>query len=145
VLAPGFYARQDVRTPVKIAVAVLVLTQLLNLVFVRYLALGHAGLALSIGLAALVNATWLFIGLRRAGSYTPLPGWGLFALRVVAATALLGGLLWWSAHTIDWLALRDHPWQRIGWLVASLVGAAVLYFGALVVSGLKLRQFMRHS
>ncbi len=145
VLAPGFYARQDVRTPVKIAVAVLVLTQVLNFVFVRYMALGHAGLALSIGLAALVNAAWLFIGLRRAGSYTPLPGWGLFALRVVLATVLLGGLLAWSAHAIDWLALRDHPWQRVGWLVASLVGAALLYFGALIASGLKLRQFMRHS
>ena len=145
VLAPGFYARQDVRTPVKIAVVVLALTQALNLVFVRYLAMGHAGLALSIGLAALVNATWLFIGLRRAGSYTPLPGWGVFAVRVLLATALLGGLLWWSAHAVDWLGLREHPWVRIGWLVASLVGAALLYFGTLLASGLKLRQFMRHS
>ncbi|RZI84228.1 MAG: murein biosynthesis integral membrane protein MurJ, partial [Rubrivivax sp.] len=88
ILAPGFYATQDIRTPVRIGISVLVITQLLNLVFVPWL--GHAGLALSIGLASLVNAGWLLIGLRRAGRYQPSPGWGLFALRVVVASALLG-------------------------------------------------------
>eukprot|EP01031_Cornospumella_fuschlensis_P015525 gene15525-18979_t len=65
VLAPGFYAKQDIRTPVKVAIVVLVLTQLLNLLFVPQL--GHAGLALSIGCGALVNALWLLIGLHRRG------------------------------------------------------------------------------
>ena len=68
ILAPGFYARRDIRTPVRIAIVVLVLTQAMNLVFVPLL--GHAGLALSIGLGALVNATWLFVGLRRK-AYRP--------------------------------------------------------------------------
>jgi len=143
ILAPGFYARQDMKTPVRIAVVVLVLTQLMNLVFVPYLA--HAGLALSIGLAALINATWLFVGLRRAGLYTPAPGWGLFLLRVVVASALLGGLLAWAAQAIDWLGLRVHPWQRIGLLAACLGAAALLYFGSLLATGLKLRQFARRG
>ena len=143
ILAPGYYARQDIRTPVKIAVAVLVLTQLMNAVFVPFI--GHAGLALSISLGAMVNATWLFIGLKRAGAYVPEPGWGGFSLRVFGATALLGGLLFFAERRIDWLGLVNHQAQRIGWLVLCLGGAALLYFGALLASGLKLRQFVRRS
>ena len=74
VLAPGFYASQDMRTPVRIAIVVLVLTQLLNIALVPLLQ--HAGLALSIGLGALINAGWLLVGLLRRGSYKPAPGWG---------------------------------------------------------------------
>ena len=84
ILAPGFYARQDLRTPVTIAVVVLVLTQAMNLVFVPLF--GHAGLALSVGLGALVNALWLFVGLRRGGWFKPEPGWGRFALAIGIAT-----------------------------------------------------------
>lgn len=143
ILAPGFYARQDTRTPVKIAVAVLVLTQLMNAIFVP--SLGHVGLALSVSLGAMINALWLFIGLRRADAYLPEPGWGAFALRVFGASALLGALLWWGEHHIDWLGLAAHPWQRIGWTVLFLGGAALLYFGSLRLSGLKFRQFMRRG
>ena len=143
ILAPGYYARQDIRTPVKIAVAVLVLTQLMNALFVPFI--GHAGLALSISLGAMVNATWLFIGLKRAGAYVPEPGWGGFSLRVFGASALLGGLLFYAEHRIDWVGLVNHQAQRIGWLVLCLGGAALLYFGALLASGLKLRQFVRRG
>jgi putative peptidoglycan lipid II flippase len=143
ILAPGFYARQDIRTPVRIAIVVLVLTQLMNLLFVPLL--GHAGLALSIGLGALINAGWLFVGLRRAGLYAPAPGWAGYAARVVGATALLAGLLAVAAHRLDWIALREHPWQRIGWLAACLAAAALVYFGSLFASGLRLRQFVRRG
>ena len=143
ILAPGYYARQDVRTPVKIAIVVLVLTQLMNLAFVPLFK--HAGLTLSIGIGAMINALWLFIGLRRAGWYTPSPGWGLFALRVAMAAALLGGLLGWAAHAIDWVGLVTHEARRIALLAACLGGAALLYFGALLASGLKLQQFMRRG
>ena len=143
ILAPGFYARQDIRTPVKIAIAVLVLTQLMNAIFVPFL--GHVGLALSVSLGAMINALWLFIGLRRCGAYTPEPGWRGFALRVFGATALLGALLYWAEHAIDWLGLVDHQAQRIGWLALCLGGAALLYFGTLLASGLKLQQFMHRG
>jgi putative peptidoglycan lipid II flippase len=141
ILAPGFYANQDIRTPVRVAITVLVLTQLLNLVLVPYL--GHAGLALSIGLGALINATWLLIGLRRAGLYTPSAGWLAFGLKVLVATALLGALLIWSNQAIDWIALRKQPWQRVGWLAGSLVVAGAVYFGALTLMGLRLKEFVR--
>jgi putative peptidoglycan lipid II flippase len=141
ILAPGFYARQDIRTPVKIAVVVLMAVQAMNLVFVPWL--GHAGLALSIGLGALVNATWLFFGLRRRGAYTPSPGWGGFALRVLVATAALGGLLGWAARHIDWIGIAGP--LRAALLAAVLAGAATLYFAVLFALGLRPRQFMRRG
>ena len=143
VLAPAFYARQDVKTPVRIAVTVLVLTQCLNLVFVPYFR--HAGLALAIGVGAVVNAVWLFIGLRRAGWYTPAPGWLGFGLRVLVATSLLGALLGWAGQHFDWVALGAHEARRIGLLAACLLGAALIYFVALAVMGVRLRHFMRRG
>jgi putative peptidoglycan lipid II flippase len=141
VLAPGFYARQDIRTPVKIAVVVLIATQAMNLVFVPWF--GHAGLALSIGLGALVNAIWLLIGLRRRGVYTPSPGWGGFAWRVLLACAALGGVLFWAARTIDWIG--THGAARAGLLAAVLAGVAVLYFAVLALCGLRPAQFMHRG
>jgi putative peptidoglycan lipid II flippase len=143
ILAPGYYARQDTRTPVKIAIAVLLLTQVMNAIFVPFI--GHAGLALSVSLGAMINATWLFVGLRRAGAYVPEPGWRGFSLRVFGATALLGSVLFWAERRIDWIGLVHHQMQRIGWLALCLGGAALLYFGALLLSGLKLQQFMRRG
>ena len=141
VLAPGFYARQDIRTPVKIAVVVLIAVQAMNLVFVPWLR--HAGLALSIGIGALVNAAWLYWGLRRRGVYRPAPGWTAFAWRVGLATAALGLLLWWADRRIDWL--HTAGLVRAGWLAAVLAGAALLYFGVLLACGLRPRQFMRRA
>ena len=125
----------------KIAVVVLVITQLFNLLFVPWLQ--HAGLALSIGLGALVNALWLLIGLLRRGSYKPQPGWWRFALQVALATSLLTALLWWAAHQLPWVGLRQTPWLRIGWMVAVLLASALLYFGALWVTGLRLKAFLK--
>ena len=141
VLAPGYYASQDIRTPVKIAVVVLVITQLFNLLFVPWLQ--HTGLALSIGLGALVNALWLLIGLLHRGSYKPQPGWARFALQVLVATGLLAAFLWVAAHQLPWVGLRQTPWLRIGWMVAVLLTSALLYFGALWVTGVRLKAFLK--
>ena len=143
VLAPGFYARQDTRTPVKIAVAVLVLTQAMNLLFVPLL--GHVGLALSISVGAVINALWLFIGLRRAGAYQPEPGWAMFSVKVLIATSLLGALLFWGQRNVNWVGLVDHQTQRVSWLALYLGGAALVYFGTLTLFGVRLRQFMRRG
>jgi len=140
VLAPGFYASQDIRTPVKIALVVLVVTQLLNLLFVPLFA--HAGLALSIGVGALVNALWLLVSLRRRGSYQPLPGWWSFLGQVLLASALLAVFLAACAQGLDWPALRSQPWTRIGLLLAILAGSAVLYFGVLRLAGLNFRRLL---
>ncbi len=143
ILAPGFYARQDIRTPVTIAIIVLVITQALNVVFVPRF--GHAGLALSVSLGAVINAVWLFIGLKRAGWYRPLPGWPAFALRVMAATALVGGFLIVAEQQIPWVALVDRQTARVGLLAGCIALASVLYLGTLWATGVRLRHFMRHG
>jgi len=143
VLAPGFYARQDIRTPVRIAIIVLIATQAMNTVLVPWL--GHAGLALSIGLGALVNAGWLLIGLRRAKLYQPRAGWPVFMLRVLLACAALGTLLAWAGQAIDWIGLQAHWAQRAGWMAAVLGAAALLYFAVLLACGLRLSHFRRRG
>ena len=141
VLAPGFYAKQDIRTPVRIAISVLVLTQLMNLIFVPWL--GHAGLNVSLALGQTVNALWLLIGLRQRGSYTPRAGWARFGAQVVVSTTAMGLWLWWAAHAVNWVSLAVRPWQRIGLMALTLGVAAIVYFSVLLASGLKLRQFVR--
>ena len=139
VLAPGYFASQDMRTPVKIAVVVLVLTQGLNVVLVPYLQ--HAGLAWSIGLGALVNALWLLLGLLRRGAYQPSSGWGKYFAQVLLACSLLAALLLGLAQRWDWLALGQ--WQRAGIMAGCLLASAVVYFGCLVVTGVKIRSLLR--
>ncbi len=143
VLAPGFYAKQDIRTPVKVALFVLVLTQLLNLVFVPWF--GHAGLALAIGCGALVNALLLLVGLHRRGSWRPAPGWLGFGLKVVVGSALMGAGLAWAAQAFDWVALGSQELLRAGALAAVLGGAAIVYFGVLLLLGIRPAQFVRRG
>jgi len=143
ILAPGYYARQDIRTPVKIAIMVLVLTQLLNAVLVPVLA--HAGLALAIGLGASINAGSLLVGLRRRGVYRPAPGWARFVLRIVPALAALAAVLRYTDAHIDWIALQAHPAMRGAWLAGVLCACAVAYFGALFIFGFRPRDFGRRG
>jgi putative peptidoglycan lipid II flippase len=142
VLAPGYYAKHDMKTPMLIAVAVLVLTQVLNFLLVPVLQ--HAALTLTIGIGALVNAAWLLIGLIRRGSYQPEPGWGRFLIQVLLATAVLAVLLVWGNQHFDWIGLRAERLYRIGLLAAMIAAAAVLYFAVLALCGLKVRSFVRH-
>jgi putative peptidoglycan lipid II flippase len=141
VLAPGYYASQDIKTPVRIAVVVLVITQLLNIAFVPLFK--HAGLSLSIGIGALINAVWLLVGLLRRKSYRPEPGWGVFTLQVFAGSALLVIYLLWAANTFSWIELRGESLKRIGLLAALMVGAGTVYLGAVWAAGLNPKQFLR--
>jgi putative peptidoglycan lipid II flippase len=141
ILAPGFYARQDIRTPVKIAVGVLIATQLMNLAFIPLFA--HAGLALSIGLGACLNASFLFLGLRRRGIYVARPGWGIFLARLTGALFLLAGVSMWIAGHFDWIGMRAHPLLRMAALGLVIVVAGAVYFGALFATGFRLSDFKR--
>jgi putative peptidoglycan lipid II flippase len=141
ILAPGYFARQDTRTPVRVGVAVLALTQLFNLLFVFALQFGVAGLALSTGLGAMVNAGTLLYLLWRRGSYQPAPGWGVYLLRLLLGCAVMGAGLWWAGHRLSWVGM--HELVRAGSMAGVLAAAAVLYFGTLALSGLDLRSFAR--
>jgi putative peptidoglycan lipid II flippase len=144
VLAPGYYASQNIKTPVRIAVAVLVITQLLNLVFVPMFA--HAGLALSIGVGALINALWLLLGLMRSKIYQPLAGWGKLVAKVVMASALLGLALVWLSNHLPWLEWRTLPygaWQRILSLFSIIVASGLAYFAMLALMGLNFKALLK--
>lgn len=142
VLAPGFYARQNVRTPVRVAVVTLVVTQLLNAAFVPWL--GHAGLALSISAAACFNAFWLWFLMHRSGAYRAEPGWGAFALKLAVALYFMGGALWYSMGSeASWFAIAAGP--RALKLALVIAAGTVTYFAALAIMGFRLRDFSRHE
>jgi putative peptidoglycan lipid II flippase len=143
ILAPGFYAKQDIRTPVKIGIGVLIATQLMNLLFVPRI--GHAGLALSVGLGACLNAAFLFWGLRRRGIYVPEHGWISFFARLAGALLLFAGVASWTGAQFEWVALQAHPLLRIGALLVVITACAATYFGALFAMGFRVADFKRTS
>jgi len=142
VLAPGFYARQNIRTPVKVAIFTLIATQAMNLAFIG--PFKHAGLALAIGLGACINAAMLLYLLRKQAIYQPQPGWPAYILKVIVAVGLMSALLgfamgeaqWWLAHSFTARAVR----------LSLLVAAGVAtYFVALWLMGFRPRQFYRRA
>ncbi|MBA3034287.1 MAG: murein biosynthesis integral membrane protein MurJ [Gammaproteobacteria bacterium] len=142
ILAPGFYARQNIKTPVKIALLTLVATQAMNLAFI--VPFKHAGLALSIGLAACLNAALLYYGLRQRKHYTPSPGWGLFLLKIMLALAVLVATLWFGmGKEADWLVAP--ALERVARL-AGLVGAGMaVYLAVLWLLGFRLNDFRQRG
>jgi putative peptidoglycan lipid II flippase len=144
VLAPGFYARQNVRTPVKIALVTLLVTQLLNVLLIYVFHLAHAGLALSIGLAACLNAALLYRGLRNHNIYTPQPGWPVFYTKLMLAMAVMGITLWFSSgNETDWI--RWSLAERLLRLSIIVAAGAVSYFSALWLTGFRIRDFTRRA
>jgi putative peptidoglycan lipid II flippase len=142
ILAPGFYARQNVVTPVKIGILTLVATQLMNLAFVG--PLKHAGLALAIGLGACLNALLLYRILRKHGIYVPQPGWPVFALKVLASVSFMAILLFTTMGEASWWL--GAPWQHKVPAVLGLVllGAAA-YAACLLAFGFRPRDFSRRA
>lgn len=140
VLAPGYFSRQDTKTPVKIAVWAMVANMVLNLILIW--PLQHAGLALATSLAAFLNAGLLFIGLYRLGIYRPQSGWGLLALRMVLANgAMVLVIVLLSSEVQGWLEWS--VWQRAWQLGVLCVAGASAYFVILFVAGLRPRH-LRH-
>jgi putative peptidoglycan lipid II flippase len=142
ILAPGFYARQNVVTPVKIGIITLVATQLMNLAFIGPLA--HAGLALAIGLGACLNALLLYRNLRKQQIYVPQPGWPVFILKVLASVAFMAIVLFASMGEASWWLAA--PWQHKVPAVLGLVllGAAA-YAACLLAFGFRPRDFSRRA
>ncbi|MGH8034141.1 MAG: murein biosynthesis integral membrane protein MurJ, partial [Lysobacterales bacterium] len=141
VLAPGYYARQDTRTPVRIAVIAMVSNMALNLTFVGILLSlhfkgPHAGLALASTVAAYMNAWMLYRGLRRKRVYRPEAGWGTVLFAVAAASALMViGILLIDGTTQEWLMA---PARKRGYMLSELVvGGTLAYIVALFAAGLR--------
>jgi putative peptidoglycan lipid II flippase len=138
ILAPGFYARQNVVTPVKIGLFVLAATQAMNFAFVG--PFKHAGLALAIGLGACLNAFLLFMFLKRQGAYAPQPGWPAFALKVALSVAAMAAALWLAkGSAAQWLHAGWH-W-RLGALAGLVLLGVTVYGACLLAFGFRLRDF----
>lgn len=139
VLAPGYFARQDTKTPVKIGVVAMLTNIVLNLILIWHLQ--HVGLALATSIAAWVNAGLLYIGLRRGSVLVPEPGWLGYTLRVFAALAVMAAvLLWLAPPAANWL-----EWSvggRAMQLAILIAAGVVAYFVAAVVLGLRLKSLL---
>ncbi len=141
VLAPGYFARQDTGTPVRVGLIALGSSMALNLVLVVPWALAggeapHAGLAASTSLGSFINAGLLYRGLRRTEVLTPAPGWPRFLLRVAVAAGVMAALLLSLAPpTADWLAAS--ALTRCLWLAVAVGGAALAYFATLFAVGIR--------
>lgn len=142
VLAPGFYAQQNIRTPVRIAIFTLICTQLFNLALVG--PLQHAGLALAISLGACLNAGLLFWKLRSQHLFQPQPGWTLFLLKLVLAVALMVAVLLVGMHYLPaWE--QGNMFERFVRLGALIAAGIVTYFGCLYLCGFRPRHFARKA
>lgn len=141
VLAPGFFARQDTKTPVKIGVIAMVANMVFNLALV--LPLAHAGLALATSLSAWLNATLLWRGLRREGAWQAQSRWLRFLIQLLVANCVMAAVIVWLNGPVQaWLAMTGlQRAQEMG----LIVGAGVLaYFVSLAVSGVRIRHFRLH-
>jgi putative peptidoglycan lipid II flippase len=142
ILAPGFYARENVVTPVKIGVLTLLATQAMNLVFIG--PLKHAGLALAIGLGACLNAALLYRVLRSNQIYKPAPGWPLFLLKVGASVGFMAVVLFTTMGDPAW-------WLAAGWerkipaVMGLVVLGAAVYASCLLAFGFRPRDFSRRG
>jgi len=148
VLAPGYYARQDTKGPVKVAMRSLALTMVLNLILVLALALTnrlgdkgmHALLGLSNGIGAIFNAVLLYTGLVRNGVLMREPGGRKLLMQITAASVAMAAFLWWFGGDVaTWLAAGTT--RRLTWLTALVAGGGAVYFAVLWLTGVRLREF----
>ena len=136
VLAPGYFSRQDTKTPVKIAVKAMVANMVFNLILVFPLA--HAGLALATALSAFMNAGWLLHGLIKQGVFKWQSGWLKWSLQLVCANALMAAVvLLFAPAASDWLSAG--LWQRVEWMLLLVAGAVLVYCASLILSGVRMR------
>jgi putative peptidoglycan lipid II flippase len=136
VLAPGFYARQDTKTPVKIGIRAMVANMVFNLPLVLLLA--HTGLTLATTLSAYLNALWLFMGLRKAGFYQAQAGWGKWILRIAIANGVMVAMILSMNPAIEqWMIFSE--WQRAMWMLALVSVGAGSYGVSLILMGVRLK------
>lgn len=140
VLAPGYYARQDTKTPVKIGIIAMVSNMVLNVILMLQFA--HVGLAMATALSAALNASLLFIGLKKRGVYVAKPGWLVFSTKIIIANAALITTLWFlTPITTEWLSWD--AWQRIGHLSGLIAASMLVYFVAIALTGINIKQLVK--
>jgi len=141
IFAPGFYARQDTRTPVRIGVIAMVVNMVLNVVF-YWQGYGHVGLAAATSLAACVNAGLLLRGLIREGAFGFASGWGVLGLRLLLANVCMGLFLYFQAgDSSQWFTWGAG--KQVLQMAILVCGGVTLYVGVLFAAGLRWREVYR--
>ncbi len=142
VLAPGYYSRQDTKTPVKIGIIAMVVNMVLNIILMLQFA--HVGLALATSLSAMLNALLLYIGLRKLGVYQPRAGWRRFIVQLLIPNITLMVVLFWlTPETINWI--DSGVWQRFMMLFGLIAAAIATYFIMLSLVGIKVKSLLKIS
>ncbi|MGI9270286.1 MAG: murein biosynthesis integral membrane protein MurJ [Woeseiaceae bacterium] len=141
ILAPAYFARHDTMTPVRIGLIALAVNFVLSVVLAWYLtsrgyAGNHAGLALAISVAALLNAWLLYRGLRRDNVLTHSPGWKLLIIQTFIASVVMAAVVDWLNRPLAWW-IDSGVMTRAGWLAVTIIAGAGIY--ALVLLSLGMR------
>jgi putative peptidoglycan lipid II flippase len=148
ILAPGYFSRQDTKTPVAIGIKAMLVNMVLNIALViplhYYWQVGHIGLALATSLAAALNVSLLYRGLRKAGVYQPLDGLMTTILRVFVAALLMAWLVNLVTPAIS-VWTEWHWWQRAGNIVPICLFGVFVYLLALLLLGARPGHFQAHS
>jgi len=139
VLASGFYAKQDMHTPVRVGVIAMISNTVLNLILMWPLA--HAGIAMATSLSAVLNCGLLFYLLRKKGVYHPRAGWRMFLTRLVFSNVAMGAWLWVAAGDLQTWLTANTLW-RYEHLLFLIASSMVLYFAALWISGVRPRDLL---
>ena len=144
ILAPAFYAQQNIKTPVRIGLVTLLATQAMNVLFIFVIPLAHAGLALAIGLAACLNAGLLYWQLRKRDMFQPQPGWALFLGKLLLALLAMVAVLLLAMQQLPAWADGSMLWRLLR--LGGMVGLGLLaYLAVLALLGFRLRDFARRS
>jgi putative peptidoglycan lipid II flippase len=136
VLAPAYYAREQMAIPVKISVIALIVNLGLSLLLIDSLA--HLGLALAVSGAAVVNAILLWAGLRYYRFYEPRQGWWRLWLQSLLATAGMAGVLWQILSSFGDMALMSGM-ERTGVLLFLVVSGLFSYALLILMLGFRLK------
>lgn len=138
IVAPAFYARKDIKTPVRVAICSVAVVQTLN--FFTVPAFAHAGLAMSVALGSCFNASVLLFILIKRDWYRSVDSWLIYGMRVLFACVCMGMFLWFFEYPVDWASMQNEWEIRLVEVLGYIIAAVVVYFAALFVTGWKAKE-----
>ncbi|QDP02049.1 murein biosynthesis integral membrane protein MurJ [Thalassotalea sp. PS06] len=142
VLAPGYYARQDTKTPVKIGIIAMVANMGFNLALAPIF--GYVGLAMATAMSATLNAFLLYRGLKTLGVFELNKETLMVIAKMIVSTLAMSAVLWYLTPEFEhWL--QAQLLTQILWLTGLILLGCLIYVLSLLVCGMRLRHFIVKS
>lgn len=150
VFQPAFFAREDTKTPMKLAFVNMIANVVLSIaLFYAFKSAGwmpHVGIAAATSIAGWLNALLLWSALARTGSFD----WDARLIRnlpfVIAASLVMGGALWLALPLLaEYLAFGAPLWERVGALAGLIVGGAAVFFTLVIATGVLRLSMIRRA